>query len=102
MVILTYSNKIKKIEAGLATGEYGYANGHENRVTFKNYIDRSTMVLNFEKDAERYYNSNSENQDVGNLLIMTCQFFNLPDFISDKAKFMLDKTWNNIRKHHQH
>ena len=39
--------------------------------------------------------NNSVNQDVDNLLIKAVNVLNIPEFMGDRAKFVLAKTWNN-------
>jgi hypothetical protein len=81
---IPYEQLIKNLNWKLSTGKSGFANGHKNRVTFKNYIELNPIQ----------YNNKSVNQDADNLLIKAAELFELPDFIIKRAKYLLAKTWN--------
>jgi hypothetical protein len=41
------------------------------------------------------YDKEDENQDVDNLLIIVTEFLDLPEYMANRTKFLLAKTWNN-------
>jgi len=97
---ISLTDRIRLIEYNLKTGKYGYIAWHESRPTFLNYIKRSTehdysLDFNLNDNNSIHYKTKDNNQDVDNLLILAAEYFGLPIYMADRAKFLLAKTWNH-------
>lgn len=81
---INYEEKLKHSKYRLK--KYGFAQLHENRITVKSDINRTSDT--------NFYNLKSDNQDIDYILIKAVDYFGIPDFLADRAKFILAKTWN--------
>jgi hypothetical protein len=69
------------------TSKYNYSlKQHIKPGLFRSEINRNINIR---------YDKKNENQDVDNLLTIVTEFLDLPEFMANRAKFLLAKTWNN-------